>query len=90
MMNEKQKMKGWVLDVLLVIIFFVSLFFVGWIISAIGCVILYFLLRNSFDYPKCENCGVIFGMFNKKHITDDGKNLCKKCLNKKGLETSED
>ena len=51
-MDEKKKMKGWIFDVILVIAFFIGLFIVGLLISAIAVVIIYFLFRNSFDYAK--------------------------------------
>jgi uncharacterized membrane protein len=53
-MEEKKKMKGWILDVILVIGFFIGWFIVGLLISAIVVVIIYFLLRSSFDYTKTK------------------------------------
>ena len=51
-MVEKKKMKGWIFDVILVIGFFIGWFIVGLLISAVVIVIIYFLLRGSFDYTK--------------------------------------
>ena len=53
-MEEKKKTKGWIFDVILVIIFFIGLFIVGIWISVIIVVIIYFAFRNSFDYTKKE------------------------------------
>ncbi len=53
-MVEKKKIKGWILDVILVIGFFIGWFIVGLLISAIVVVIIYFLLRSSFDYTKTK------------------------------------